>query len=82
MGKTRPIVDKVLPHATSRVTSVQLVNDVVHGVDAVRNLGVTVDSSPFPSNRHHRSNGDCLEGKKENYQFCSVQHLCNNNCTQ
>jgi len=22
--------------------------------------------TPFPSNRHHRSNGDCLESKKEN----------------
>jgi len=29
---------------------------------------------PFPSNRHHRSNGDCLEGKRENYQVCSVQY--------
>jgi len=25
---------------------------------------------PLPSNRHHRSNGDCLEGKRENYRFC------------
>jgi len=30
--------------------------------------------TPFPSNRHHRSNGDCLEGKRENYQICSVQY--------
>jgi len=32
---------------------------------------------PLPSNRHHRSNGDCLEGKRENYQiylFCAI--LC------
>jgi len=29
---------------------------------------------PLPSNRHHRSNGDCLEGKGENYQACSVQY--------
>ena len=28
----------------------------------------------FSSNRHHRSNGDCLEGKRENYQVCSVQY--------
>ena len=28
----------------------------------------------LPSNRHHRSNGDCLEGKRENYQVCSVQY--------
>jgi len=36
---------------------------------------------PFPSNRHHWNNGDCLEGKRENYQVCSVQYcvqqLCN-----
>jgi len=31
-------------------------------------------SIPFPSNRHHRSNGDCLEGKRENYQVCCVQY--------
>jgi len=31
-----------------------------------------VASTLFPSNRHHRSNGDCLEGKRENYQICSV----------
>jgi len=29
---------------------------------------------PFPSNRHHPSNGDCLEGKRDNYQVCSVQY--------
>ena len=27
----------------------------------------------LPSDRHHRSNGDCLEGKRENYQVCSLQ---------
>jgi len=31
---------------------------------------------PLPSNRHHRSNDDCLEGERENYQLCSVQHCC------
>jgi len=40
---------------------------------------------PFPSNRHHRSNGDCLEGKRENYHVCSVQYcvqqLYTVNCT-
>ena len=40
---------------------------------------------PLPSNRHHRSNGDCLEGKTENYQICSVQYsvqqLCTVQCT-
>ena len=39
----------------------------------------------FPSNRHHRSNGDCLEGERENYQVCSVQYcvqqLYTMNCT-
>ena len=31
------------------------------------------DPPPLPSNRHHRSSGDCLERKRENYQVCSVQ---------
>jgi len=39
----------------------------------------------LPSNRHHRSNGDCLEGKRENYRVCSVQYcvqlLCTVQCT-
>jgi len=33
---------------------------------------------PLPSNRHHRSNDDCLEGKRENYQVCSVQYSVQN----
>jgi len=41
---------------------------------------------PLPSNRHHQSNGDCLEGRRENYQVCSVQYcvqqLCTEQCTQ
>ena len=40
---------------------------------------------PLHSNRHHRSNGDCLEGKRENCQVCSVQYcaqqLCAVQCT-
>ena len=31
-------------------------------------------ATPLPSNRHHQSSGDCLEGKRENYQVCSVQY--------
>ena len=37
--------------------------------------------SPLPSNRHHRSCGDCLEGKGENYQVCSVQYCVQQLCT-
>ena len=33
-----------------------------------------VPSHPLPSNRHHRNSGNCLEGKRENYQVCSVQY--------
>jgi len=48
-------------------------------------LCLSVLSTPFPSNRHHRSSGDCLEGKRENYQVCSVQYcvqqLYTVNCT-
>jgi len=33
--------------------------------------------SPFPQ----RSNDDCLEGKRENYQVCSVQYCAQLLCT-
>ena len=37
------------------------------------------------ANRHHRTSGHCLEGKRENYQVCSVQYsvqqLCTVQCT-
>jgi len=35
----------------------------------------------LPSNRHHRSCGDRLEGKGENYQVCSVQYCVQQLCT-
>jgi len=35
---------------------------------------------PFP-HRHHRSNVDRLEGKRENYQVCSVQYCVQQLCT-
>jgi len=37
--------------------------------------------TPLPSIRHHRSCGDCLEGKGENYQICSVQYCVQQLCT-
>ena len=40
-----------------------------------------VNSSDLLSNRHHRSCGDCLEGKGENYQVCSVQYCVQQLCT-
>ena len=36
---------------------------------------------PLPSNSHHRSDGDCLEGKRENCQVCSVQYCVQQLCT-
>jgi len=38
-------------------------------------------SSPLPSNRHHRSCGDRLEGKGGNCQVCSVQYCVQQLCT-
>ena len=38
-------------------------------------------NTPLPSNRHHRSCGDCMEGKGENYQVCSVQYCVQQLCT-
>jgi len=37
--------------------------------------------APLPSNRHHRSHGECLEGTRENYQVCSVQYCVQQLCT-
>jgi len=37
--------------------------------------------SSLPSNKHHRSNDDCLEGKRENYQVCCVQYSVQQLCT-
>jgi len=36
---------------------------------------------PLPSNRHHRSNDDYLEGNRENDQVCSVQYCAQQLCT-
>ena len=48
-------------------------------------VSICIQAYPVTSNRHHRSSGDCLEGKRENYQVCSVQYcvqqLCTVNCT-
>ena len=41
----------------------------------------TEGCDPLPSNRHHRSCGDRLEGKGENYQVCSVQYCVQQLCT-
>ena len=43
--------------------------------------GICTSISPLPSNRHHPSSGDCLEGKGENYQVCSVQYCVQQLCT-
>jgi len=43
-----------------------------------------VPHKPHPSglkDSHHRSSGDCLEGKEENYQVCSVQYCVQQLCT-
>ena len=44
-------------------------------------LPVIGEKPPLPSNRHHRSCGDRLEGKGENYQVCSVQYCVQQLCT-
>jgi len=40
-----------------------------------------ISSFPSLSLRHHRSSGDCLEGKRENYHVCSVQYCVQQLCT-
>jgi len=59
----------------------QLVHSV-YGEDArVLVNGVYLHLLPLPSNRHHRSNDDCLKGKRENYHVCSVQYCVQQLCT-
>ena len=43
---------------------------------------VVVAVPPFPQiDINHPSSGDCLEGKGENYQVCSVQYCVQQLCT-
>jgi len=42
---------------------------------------VLIHKIPLPSNRHHRSNDDFLEGKRKNCQVCSVQYCVHQLCT-
>ena len=44
-------------------------------------IGSPPEHIPLPSNRHHESNDDCLEGKREEYQVCSVQYCVQQLCT-
>ena len=53
----------------------QLISEIVF------NCSHLVISPPLPSNRHHRSCGDRLEGKGENYPVCSVQYCVQQLCT-
>jgi len=54
----------------------------VHGLRCYGNTRNAWQShAPPPSlNRHHRSNGDWLEDKRENYQVCSVQYCVQQLC--
>jgi len=64
--------------ASKAAGNTQLRNEIVSICDELLR-------TPLPSNGHHRSSGDCLEGKRENYQVCSVQYcvqqLYTVNCT-
>jgi len=53
---------------------------LLHGTLVVC-VSQTAAFNPLPSNRHHRSCGDRLEGKGENYQVCSVQYCVQQLCT-
>jgi len=59
----------------------QIVNVVLDWSYSELSSDLMVGESPLPSNRRHRSNGDCLEGKRENYQVCSVQYYVQQLCT-
>jgi len=65
----------VIRFCICRVVSSQLRHASTIGKQLVKLvIYMSAQYAPLPSNRHHRSNGDCLEGKRENYQVCSLQY--------
>ena len=64
--------------ALIKLTMAHILHHYVCYVVRIKFLSLTycgkLAAHPLPSNRHHWSNGDCLEGKRENYQVCSVQY--------
>jgi len=73
-------------HITKTWDTMQEWVSVARQCSAVLTAVFQVTPSPtLSSNIHHRSNGDCLEGERENYQVCSVQYcvqqLYTVNCT-
>ena len=61
--------------------------NICRGLDLGRYIHTTFPIGPHIASyyyyyyRHHRSNGDCLEGKRGNYQVCSVQYCVEQLCT-
>ena len=80
------IVDKCIDFIATYGNSVQM---LVMQSCAIRSnpcvvimlIGICKFTTPLPSNRHHQRCGDCLEGKGENYQVCSVQYCVQQLCT-
>ena len=64
------------PNGSTRTT--KLVGNNLCELGGVKSGG---KEPPLPSNRHHWSNDDCLDGKGENYQVCSVQYCVQQLCT-
>ena len=58
-----------------------LVSCILYADDVILLSASLAVFNPLPSNRHHRSCGDRLEGKGENYQVCSVQYCVQQLCT-
>jgi len=60
------------------VTALFLYQFMLHGEQRCMHVN---SLSPLPSNRHHRSSGDCVEGRGGNCQVCSVQYCVQQLCT-
>jgi len=73
----------VNPHSASQLQSVVCCHSKFkhHNFHQLHNNNNNNKSNPLPSNRRHRSNGDCLEGKRENYHVCFVQYCAQQLCT-
>jgi len=69
-------------HCTFDTTEIdRLLTKIAHINTSLNVHSLHQDIVPLPSNRHHPSSGDCLEGKVENYQVCSVQYCVQQLCT-
>ena len=66
---------------SSSVLHANCVLEIIMCVKTTMVIFMSIEPPPLPSNRHHWSIGDCLEGKRQNYRVYSVQFYVQQLCT-